>query len=48
MLHSICYKNFNAFLSKCFIFENCYYVVLKHATILLAYIIKSLAYLIQH
>jgi hypothetical protein len=44
MLHSICYKNFNAFLSKCFIFENCYYVVLKHATISLAHIVKSPAY----
>lgn len=47
MLHSICYKNFNAFLFKCFIFKNCHYVVLEHATISLAYIVKSPTYLTQ-
>jgi len=47
MLHNICYKNFNAFLFKCFIYENCYYVVFKYTTILLAYIVKSLDYLTQ-
>ncbi len=44
MLHSICHKNFNAFLSECFIFENCHYVVLEHATISLAHIVKSPPY----
>jgi hypothetical protein len=43
MLHRIRHKKFNAFI-KCFIFENCRYVVLKHATISLAYIVKSPAY----
>jgi len=46
MLRRICHKNFNAFL-ECFIFKDCCYVVLKHATILLAYIVKSPANLIQ-
>jgi hypothetical protein len=43
MLHRIRHKNFNAFL-ECFIFQDCRYVVLKHATISLAYIVKSPAY----
>jgi hypothetical protein len=44
MLYSICYKNFNTFLSEYFIFENCYYIVLEYTTILLAYIVKSPVY----
>jgi hypothetical protein len=47
ILHRICYKNFNAFL-ECFIFQDCQYVILKHATILLAHIVKSPAYPTQH
>jgi hypothetical protein len=43
MLHRIRHKNFNAFL-ECFIFEDCRYVVLEHATISLAHIVKSPAY----
>lgn len=44
MLHRIRYKNFNAFLDECFIFEDYRYVVLEHATILLDHIVKSSAY----
>jgi hypothetical protein len=47
ILHSICYKNFNTFFFECFIFENCHYIVLEHATISLAYIVKSPVYPIQ-
>ena len=46
MLHRIRHKNFNAFL-ECFIFEDYCYIVLKHATISLAYIVKSPTYLTQ-
>ena len=44
MLHRIRYNNFNAFLDECFIFEDCRYVVLEHATISLDYIVKSPTY----
>jgi hypothetical protein len=44
ILRSIRHKNFNTFLSECFIFENCHYIVLEYTTISLAYIVKSPMY----
>jgi hypothetical protein len=44
MLQRVRHKNFNAFLDECFVFDDCYYVILEHAIISLAHIIKSPAY----